>query len=175
VQRISVVGATGSGKTTVAAAIGERLGLPMVELDAIHWGPDWTPIDRAVIRKQIGEVLETDEWVIDGNYRGLVQDLVWAAADTVVWLDLPFRTNSSQLVSRTVRRISGRERLWNDNRESWRTAVFSRDSILWWLIKTHRKVRKRYAHDLVSGEMEHAGWVRLRSRSEVDGWLSSLD
>jgi len=33
-------------------------------------------------------VVEADAWVVDGNYRG-VQDLVWARADTVEWLDLP--------------------------------------------------------------------------------------
>ena len=79
-QRFSVIGSTGSGKTTAASAIGNTLGIPVLELDAIHWGPNWTPIDRATIREQVQEFLPGHAWVVDGNYRGMAQDLVWAAA-----------------------------------------------------------------------------------------------
>ena len=34
-RRINVVGTSGSGKTTVAGAIAERLGLPHIEMDAL--------------------------------------------------------------------------------------------------------------------------------------------
>jgi len=171
---VSVVGSTGSGKTTVAAVIGEALGIPVVELDAIHWGPDWTPVDRDEIRRQVSEIVAAGAWVIDGNYRGMAQDLVWAAADTIVWLDLPFRSNASQLIRRTSQRITGRESLWNDNRESWRTTIFSRDSILLWLAKTHRKNRKRYLQDMTSAGRSQPVWVRLRSRRGVEAWLAGL-
>ena len=171
---ISVVGSTGSGKTTVAAAIGEALDVPVVELDAIHWGPDWTPVDRDEIRRQVSEIVADGAWVIDGNYRGMAQDLVWAAADTIVWLDLPFHTNAWQLMRRTLRRSIRRERLWSDNRESLWKAVFSRDSILRWLVRTHRKNRKRYLQDMTSAERSRPVWVRLRTRTEVDSWLAGL-
>jgi len=173
-QRFSVVGSTGSGKTTVASAIGDTLGAPVLELDAIHWGPNWTPTDRDTIREQVQEFLPGYAWVVDGNYRGMAQDLVWAAADTVVWLDLPFRTNATQLIRRTFRRAVRRERLWAGNRESLRKALFSRDSILRWLIKTHRKNRRRYLHDMSTGAYPHLQWIRLRSHREIDTWLESL-
>ncbi|MCJ7726126.1 MAG: hypothetical protein MUP76_07045 [Acidimicrobiia bacterium] len=173
-QRISVVGPTGSGKTTVAARIGEALGIPVVELDAIHWGPGWTPVDRDHMRAEVAAMIAGDRWVVDGNYRSMVQDLVWAAADTVVWLDLPFRSNARQLLGRTRRRVAGREALWNGNRESLRAAVFSRDSLLWWLVKTYRKTRDRHARDMASGEYPHLTWVRLRSRTQAEAWLAGL-
>jgi len=40
-QRINVVGTSGSGKTTVARRAAEALGVPFVELDALHWEPGW--------------------------------------------------------------------------------------------------------------------------------------
>jgi len=41
-RRIAVTGTSGSGKSTVARILGARLGLPVVELDALFWGPAWT-------------------------------------------------------------------------------------------------------------------------------------
>ena len=46
-KRISVVGSSGSGKTTVARRIAEALDAPHVELDELHWGPDWAAASAA--------------------------------------------------------------------------------------------------------------------------------
>lgn len=173
-QRLSVVGSTGSGKTRTAGRIGDALGIPVLELDSIHWGPNWTSTDRDTIRERVREFISADVWVVDGNYRGMAQDLVWDAADTIVWLDLPFRIAAAQLLRRTLSRVVHRERLWAGNRESLYKALLSPDSILWWLIKTHRKNRSRYLHDMGTGAYPHVQWIRLCSRREIDTWLESL-
>ncbi len=41
-KRIVVVGTTGSGKTTLAGRLAERLNIPHVEQDALNWGSNWT-------------------------------------------------------------------------------------------------------------------------------------
>ncbi len=85
-RRIVVVGTSGSGKTTMAARLAEGLGLPHVELDAIHWGPGWTPLAVEEFRERTAEALAGEAWSTDGNYSG-VRDIVWSRADTLVWLD----------------------------------------------------------------------------------------
>lgn len=87
VLRVSVVGNSGSGKSTLGRALAARLGVPYVELDAIFHLPAWTELPRDEFRKQVGALAAGDAWVIDGNYLA-VRDLVWARADTVVWIDL---------------------------------------------------------------------------------------
>ena len=51
----------------------------------------WVPLPREEFRRRVGAVVAGERWVIDGNYTNQVKDLVWARADTVVWLDLPRR------------------------------------------------------------------------------------
>lgn len=172
-QRISVVGTSGSGKTTVGRAIADRLGIPFVELDALAWLPGWTDRPLAELRELVEERTRGPAWVVDGNY-SKVRDLVWGRADTVVWLDYPFRRVFGQLLRRTLRRALRREELWNGNRESIRMSFFSRESILLWAIRTHRRRKREYPELLARSEHTRLRVIRLRSPAETRRWLDGL-
>jgi ABC-type dipeptide/oligopeptide/nickel transport system ATPase component len=60
VRRISVVGNSGSGKTTVAKALAARLGVPHVELDAIFHQPNWTPLPADEFRRRVADAITGD-------------------------------------------------------------------------------------------------------------------
>jgi adenylate kinase family enzyme len=87
-ERVLVIGSGGAGKSTFAKRLAERLGLPLVHLDAIYWRDGWieTPKEewRGIVARLIGE----PRWVMDGNYGGTM-DVRLAAADTVIFLDMP--------------------------------------------------------------------------------------
>jgi len=83
-----VVGTSCSGKTSLARAIASRLDLPHVELDALFWGPNWTPVPDDTFRARVADAVAGDQWVIDGGY-STIRSLIWERADTVVWLDYP--------------------------------------------------------------------------------------
>jgi adenylate kinase family enzyme len=171
VRRIQVVGTSGSGKSTTAAAVARKLGLPHIELDALHWLPGWEerPLDefRALVQKAVA----ADGWVVDGNYNAKVQDLVWPRVDTVVWLDLPRSTVMRQVTVRTFARWLRGEILWGTNRESLRMSLLSRDSLLWYAWSTHARRRASLEQKLAQVPFEV---IRLRTRREVDRWLASV-
>ncbi len=174
-QRIAVVGNSGSGKTALARALAQRLDAEHIELDAIYHLPDWTPIDRDEMRAIIVERMSADRWIVDGNYSSKVQDLVFAAADTVVWLDLPKRNVMTQITRRTLGRMLLRRELWNGNRERLRNLFDRRpvENIVLWAWTQHDKYRADYERKMRGPANAHLDWVRLTSRSEVKAWLAS--
>lgn len=161
------MGTTCAGKTTVAKRLAERHGVPHIELDALHWGPGWSEPTAEEFRGRVEEALSVEEWVADGAYHGKLGDLVLEKADLIVWLDPPLPTVLRRLGSRTVRRVRSDEELWGGNRETWRGAFLSRDSLLLWALKTHRPRRIRYEERLAKYDV-----VRLRSVRETEAWLA---
>ena len=108
-RRVNVTGTSSSGKTTFARALGERLGVQVIELDALHWEADWTEAPAAAMRERVRAALAgTDGWVVDGNY-SVTRDIVWERVDTVVWLDFGLRVILRRFARRTARRIARRK------------------------------------------------------------------
>jgi adenylate kinase family enzyme len=171
VRRVSVAGISGSGKSTFARALAERLGVPYVELDALHHGPDWTetPADEFRRRVQAAIAAAPDGWVIDGNYEGKLGTLVLDAADTIVWLDLPFVLKARRLLRRTAHRIRHDVELWSGNRENWRNVLVGRDALFWWMVKGHFRHRRQWPRRFEGDPRV----VRLRSVEEARSWLDT--
>ena len=172
-RRISVVGTIGSGKTNLAREISNLLAIPHIELDSLHWEPNWVEASDSAFRDRVNHCLLGDSWVADGNYHR-VRDIIWSRAHTVVWLDYPFRTIMSRLARRTLRRVLTRQRLWNDNQEGVRSVLGS-DSVFLWAIKTYRGRRRDYPLLLGRSENTHLEVVHLRSPRDAREWLSSCD
>jgi adenylate kinase family enzyme len=172
VRRVSVVGTSGAGKSTFAAALAGVLGVPWLELDSVYHQAGWTPLALDEFRARVAAVASGPGWVIDGNYSP-VRDLVWARADTVIWLDLPKRTVMRRIVFRTLRRAAGRVELWNGNRERWRNffTLDEQESVIAWAWKTHGSLREQYATALADPALDDLRVVRLGSPRAVRRFL----
>jgi adenylate kinase family enzyme len=171
-QRITVKGTSGAGKTTVARTLAGHLGLAYVELDELHHGPNWTEATAEELQAKVRAFMESapDGWVVDGNYERKLGELVVSAADTVVWLDLPLRVALTRVTRRTIRRIRLGEELWSGNRESWRGGFFGWESMFVWTIRSHLRHRRARAGRLA--RHPNLRVVRLRSAREVESYLS---
>src|SRR5262245_5075988 len=107
-RRILVIGGPGTGKSTLARAMGPRLGLPVVHLDRHYWSPGWVAPEPAEWRRRVEELVARDAWVMDGNYSGTF-DLRLPRAQAIVWLDLPRRIYFPRAIWRMAANY-GRER-----------------------------------------------------------------
>ena len=170
--RYAIIGTSGSGKTTLARQIAEGLGIPHIELDALHWEPNWTEAPREVMRERVAAAAEAPAWALDGNY-SKVRDIVWSRATHLIWLDYSFPLVFWRILSRTIRRAFSQEELWNGNRESV-GKMFSRDSILVWVIGTHQRRKREFPELLARPEYSHLTVYRFRSPGETERWLKNL-
>ncbi len=168
-RKIVVKGTSGAGKSTFAAELARRLALAYVDLDALHHGPNWSTPPDEEFRERVRAAMAAapEGWVIDGNYDTKLGDMVVGAADTLVWLDLPFRVKVRWLLQRTWYRIRNDVELWNGNRETWRGTFLARDSLFVWLSRAH--VRHRLRWPARFGQDPRL--VRLRSVAAARRWL----
>ncbi len=173
-KKIIIVGSTSSGKSTFARKLSRKLGYSHIELDNLFWKPNWTESTDEEFFDKIISATQEDSWVLDGNYRR-TNHLTWPKADTVIWLNLPLWQTLYQNISRSLKRAILKNEIWEGtgNKESF-SRMFSKDSIILWLIKTYKKNISRYNQMINDPNYSHISFHQLRSRKEIEKFLNNL-
>lgn len=176
-NRIVVVGSSGSGKTSTARTVALKLEIPHLELDSVYHQPDWEPLPDEEFQARVADFALQPRWVIDGNYTSHgIQDLLWPVADTLVWVDPPKPVVMARVIRRTLRRSITREELWNGNREPITNFVSldpEKNVVVWaWTRFDH--VREKYEQRLAEPGAVHLKVYRLRTSDEARRFLDSI-
>jgi adenylate kinase family enzyme len=169
-RRILVYGVCGSGKTTLAAKISERTGLPWHSVDDLAWEANWTPSSDEKQIEVISGIVAGPEWVLDTAY-GKWLDLPLARAELIVGLDYPRWFSLYRLVRRTLSRVIDGKLICNGNRETWRQ-MLSRDSIIVWHFQSFSRKRQRMRGWAASEEGPRV--LLFKNARDVDAWLATL-
>jgi adenylate kinase family enzyme len=172
-ERVFVIGTSGSGKTRLAKRLAEAVGADHVELDDLYWGPDWSEPEPEVFRADVARRVSEPRWVMDGNYAAS-RDVAWSRATHLVWLNYGFPTIFSRMLRRTLRRVLTGQELWSGNRETWRSLV-SRDSMLLWVIRTFPQRRREYRELLGRSEISHLEVLELTAPHDAESWLQDVE
>jgi adenylate kinase family enzyme len=155
-MRIVVVGTSGAGKTSMAKSIASMLNLPCVELDRLHWGPNWEALTKTnpdEFVHSVSAAISADAWVSDGNY-DVVRDLIWPRATHLIWLDYSRAVVMYRVIKRSVARAFDQKELWAGNREDWRQWLRPSHPIRWaW--STFKGRRLRFEHLLEGTQYSH--------------------
>ena len=101
-KRILIIGSGGSGKTTFAKELTQRTKLPLIHLDQLFWRPGWVPTPDDEWDALIQRLIAQDQWIMDGNY-GRTLPMRVAAADTIIFLDLPRLVCMWRIIARSWR------------------------------------------------------------------------
>ncbi|HET9730718.1 MAG TPA: shikimate kinase [Acidimicrobiia bacterium] len=170
-MRVSVIGSSGSGKTTFGRTLAARLGVAFLELDSVYHQANWTPLPAEEFRERVQEFAAGDAWVIDGNY-GAVRPVVLERATTVVWLDYRRSRIMTRVIRRSIARAIFRRELWNGNREEFRFFVQPDHPIRWAWAQHHRK-RVEYAARFAEPQYGRLELHRFRTPRDATRWLDA--
>jgi adenylate kinase family enzyme len=175
-MRVVVVGTSGAGKTVMATSLAAQFKLPRIELDRLHWEPNWEALSKTnpneFVRRVSAAISASEAWVSDGNY-GLVRDMIWQRATHLVWLDYGRGVVMYRVIKRSVARAIDQQGLWAGNREDWRNWLRPSHPIRWaW--STWRERRLRFEELLKRAEYRHLVVLRLRSPCDAATVIDQL-
>jgi adenylate kinase family enzyme len=156
-----VIGCPGSGKSHFARALHQKTGLPLCHLDLLYWNADRTTVEKPIFRARLSSVMDTDRWIIDGNYASTME-LRLGACDTVFFLDYP---TSACLDGVRERRGRPREDLpWVETEED--------EEFIGFIQRFQSEQRPRIL-SLLQAYPEKTVYV-FRDRTEADLYINSL-
>jgi adenylate kinase family enzyme len=112
IQRIHILGAFGSGTTTLGRALAERLQCPHFETDDYVWFPTDPPYTHQRERPErqqllMDDVTAHDSWVVSGSLCGW-GDVAIPLFELVVFLSLPHDIRMTRLRQREHERFGER-------------------------------------------------------------------
>ena len=159
-ERILIIGCPGSGKSTFARELHARTNLPLYYLDMLYWNADRTTVPKEEFRRRLGEVLEKDSWIIDGNY-GSTMALRLAACDTVFFLDYPIEVCLNGILER-----QGKPR----PDLPWVEPIGEPDEEFLSMIRSYPQEGRRQVLELRERYPEKT-WMIFQSRAETDAYF----
>ena len=168
-MKINVVGISGSGKSTFAKKIADKICHPYIELDSIYWGSDWKPNPNFLI--DLDSSLSTNSsYVLDGNYASS-DYLKWKDIDLVIWLDYSFSLSFYRCLTRTIKRLVSKETLWGTNKENI-SNILSKNSILYFMVTHYHKNKKKFENDMEIHS--NIKFIRFKTPKEAEAFLQTI-
>lgn len=100
-KKIAVIGCPGSGKTTLAFQLADRLQLPLYHLDTYQWLPGWEKAEREKFIRAHHALCDLPAWIIEGSGNKLLP-LRIQKANVIIYLDVPRLTCIWRVIKRSV-------------------------------------------------------------------------
>lgn len=167
-MKIAILGYSGSGKSTLARRLAEKYKIPVLYLDTVQFLPGWVERDKDEARLIVGEFLENESWVIDGNYTRFCQEERLKQADIIVYMEF---ARLFCLFSILKRYFQNR----NTTRESMAEGCEERIDLefIWWILHKGRtkKVREHYREVIT---LYKDKTVILRNRKQADDYIRRI-
>jgi adenylate kinase family enzyme len=168
-KRVAVFGNAGGGKSTIARRLAELTGLPLYVVDMMQFRSGGVKVPQDEFLQAHADLLRRDEWIIDGA--GGVA-LLWerfAAADTLVYVDLPLLIHYTWVTKRLIKGLFADPKGWPEGSPLWSSTLSSNRVIP----LCHRNLTPKYR--LLAAEAAASKRVHhLRSVAQIHSFLEAV-
>ena len=168
-KKVAVFGNAGGGKSALARALAEVTRIPLYVVDMMQFRAGGVAVPQEEYLKAHAELLRSDAWIIDG-FGGV--KCAWerfAAADTLVYIDLPLFTHFLWVTKRLMKGLFATPPGWPEGSPVLSSTISSY-RVLW---PCHRHLTPKY-RELVSAARQHKRVHHLRSAAEIDAFLDGV-
>ena len=169
-KRVAVFGNAAGGKSTLARRVADLTRLPLYPLDTIQYKRGGGKVPHEEYLKAHADLLTRDRWVIDGF--GCVPSS-WerfAAADTLIYIDLPRFTHYRWVTKRLVKGIFVNPEGWPEKSPIWSSTMDSY-KVLW---RCHRGLTPRY-RKLVADAAASKRVHHIKSRAGISALVDAIE
>ena len=166
-RKIIITGTTCTGKTTLGKKISQEFNIPQIDLDDLHFLPNWIEKENDVFVNDVNlEIAKHQEWIVTGSYQSVLKESVWQQAHLIVWLDYPLHLILRRYFIRTFKRVFLKEKCCGENYETL-GRTFSKESLFLWIFKSYW-VRKKRNNKWIKEDFSHKKWMILKSPKKVN-------
>jgi adenylate kinase family enzyme len=167
-KRVAVFGNAGGGKSTIARRLAELTGLPLYVVDMMQFRAGGVKVPQHELLQAHADLLRQDEWIIDGFGAALAWE-GFAAADTLVYVDLPLLIHYSWVTKRLIKGLFANPKGWPEGSPLWSSTLSSYRVIP----LCHRNLTPKYrllvAEAAASKRVHH-----LRSIAQTHSFLEAV-
>ena len=111
-KRVTIFGKPGGGKTTLAKKLSKAYEIDHYPLDLIQYKPNSDQVSREEFMQAHEDLITKESWIIDGL--GVLQAF-WErieSADTIIYIDLPYRVHYWWVIKRYLKSAFKRPEGW---------------------------------------------------------------
>jgi adenylate kinase family enzyme len=168
-RRVAVFGNAGGGKSTLARRLASLTGLPLFPLDLIQYRAGGGKVPHAQYLRAHADLLRQDTWIIDGYGCTATAWERFAAADTLVYVDLPLPVHYWWVTKRCVKGLFVNPEGWPED-----SPILSSTMSSYRVIGLcHRHLTPRYRR-LVADAAATKRVHHLRSATAIEAFVRSL-
>lgn len=161
-NKIIVIGPSGSGKSEFSRKLNKILNIDIYHLDNIFWNSDKTHITREEFDIKLNDILSKDKWIIDGDY-SRTYEIRFMNADTIFYLDYPLDVCLEGAKSRIGKK---RDDL------PWIEDEFTQE-FKEWIINWHNTTKPMV--EVLINKYKDKNTIIFKNRDEANSYLKSLN
>lgn len=113
-KKIAVFGKPGSGKSTISKALALATSIELHQLDSIVYKANGEFVEREVFEQAHESILSSESWIIDGFGPLGSFNTRLEAADTLVYIDLPYPISYWFVTKRMLKGLFVKPEGWPD-------------------------------------------------------------